>query len=253
MEYLHGALVWLWEELVSEASRNPVLILIVLLGLLSRFGTIVPSGWSGVFFFLGRVRRELGPGFHWMLPFVCAIRKVPVRSVTFAPPPQVVTTADGLVYEVQANVVYRIVDPTRSVVQIADLQVGLTALLPMIVQAVMQQQTRDSLLERDILEKEFAVRAEEPLARWGVQVEQAGFASIAPTKKTLRLTLLARRTAEREQVLERFLAAGLAPETALRLLGAERKLRQIPPGQPVFNIRFERVFRVLGHSSHAEQ
>src|SRR5262249_32528475 len=67
-------------------------------------------------------------------------------------------------------------------------------------------------------------RVRSRLAHWGVVIEQAGLISIAPTRPTLRLTQLRLRMRERQRVLEQYARAGLAPETALALLGSSRHI-----------------------------
>lgn len=225
MDWLWTILNWIGDESVRWARENPVLAGLLILGFLARFGTVVQTGWTGVLFVFGRACRELEPGFHWLLPLICSVRKVPVRSVSLALPTQLVSTADGLVYEVQANLVYHIAAPTRAVTQVAELRQGMLVLLPMIVQEVLRRQTRATLLqERDLLEKEYSKLAAASLRRWGVEVEQAGFPTITPTRRTLRLTQLVRQTLERRRMLDRYCAAGLSLELALALLGSERRV-----------------------------
>jgi len=221
------ALDLLWEILdviLEYARRHPLETGLAILAFVRLFGTTVQSGSKGVLFVFGRVKKELEPGFHPLIPLVYAIRKTPVRSITLDLPKQRVTTADGLVYDVQANLVYRIALPAVSMVEVKDVRKGIETVLPLIVQDLVRSRTRATLAARVGLEEEFALRAEETLKRWGVTVEQVGFKSIAPTKKTLRLTQLALLVAERERVIEDYHMAGVPAEIAVALLGADRHL-----------------------------
>lgn len=209
---------------VGYATANPVATALAALALVRQFGTTVQTGSKGVLFVWGRVRKELEPGFHPLVPVMMAVRKTPVRSITLELPPQRVTTTDGLVYEVRANIVYRVADPKRALTEINNLRHGIETLLALIAADLLRGLTRGAILQVKALEAELRGQAERQLARWGVTVEQAGFTSIAPTKRTLHVTQLALRGAERERTLEALIAHGMSPMAAVALLGADRQL-----------------------------
>jgi hypothetical protein len=209
---------------VGYATQHPVLTALAVLGLLRLFGITVQTGHKGVLFVFGRVRKELEPGFHFLLPVVITARTTPVRSVTLDLPRQRITTADGLVYDVRANIVYRVADPKLALTQIDNLRHGIEVILALIVQDLLRDQTRAGVLNFKDLDAEFSARAEAALGRWGVTLEQAGFQSIAPTHKTLRLTQLAALGGERARALHDMIAQGVSVNAALALLGADRRL-----------------------------
>ena len=217
------ALNWSWDFLLGQAKDHPHAFFLLILFLVRQFGTTVRSGTRGVLFSFGRARRVLEPGFHPLLPVVHHVRKTPIRSVTLDLPKQRVTTSDDLVYDVQANLVYRVAAPVTSMVQIDNLRKGIEAVLPALVQEMLRVKARAEMVERTGFDEEFLARAGKVLERWGVVVEQAGFKTIAPTPPTLRLTQLAQLAAERARVLEWYVRAGLSPELAVALLGSERR------------------------------
>lgn len=224
MSLLLDAAWWLVNHLIAFVKDNPLQAVIFAVIVIRLFGTTVQTGWKGVLFSFGRVRRELGPGFHALIPFVQRVRKIPIRSITMHLPMQRITTADGLVFDVQANLVYRIVDATRALVQIGDIRKGIEAVLLVVIQNLLREQTRGQLQNRKALDEDFTARARFKLERWGATVEQAGFMTIAPTSRTLRLTQLGLLTRERERMVQRYLHAGLSTEVAATLLGADRKV-----------------------------
>src|SRR3712207_4051874 len=118
---------WLLNWLLAYMLEHPAQVILALMVLVRMFGTTVQSGSRGVLFVFGRARKELKPGFHPLLPVVHHVRKTPVRSITLDLPRQRVTTTDGLVYDVQANLVYRIADPITSMVQVDNLRKGIEA------------------------------------------------------------------------------------------------------------------------------
>src|SRR5262249_504918 len=170
----------------------------------------------------GRARKTLEPGSHPLVPLSQQVRATLTRSITLELPRQRVTTADGLVYDVDATLVYRVDDPIRCLVEIDDVKRGCATLLPLALAELMREQTQASLADRQGLDAAFAERVRSRLAHWGVTVEQAGLISIAPTRPSLRLTQLRLRARERQRVLERYAGAGLSPEVAIALLGSSR-------------------------------
>jgi len=208
----------------AYVKSHPVAAGVAVLALLRLFGTTVETGSKGVLFVFGRVRKELEPGFHPLFPLVMTARKTPVRSVTLDLPRQRVTTADGLVYDVQANIVYRVADPKLALTQVDNLRQGIEAKLAMIAADLLRGLTRAAIVDGKAQEAELSARAEQKLGRWGVAVEQVGFKSIAPTKKTLRLTQLALLSDERQRVVQELIAQGVSENSAVALLGADRRL-----------------------------
>ena len=231
MSYLSEALELLLSVLqavlayvLGYAKQHPVVTSLAVLALLRLFGITVQTGHKGVLFVFGRVRKELEPGFHFLLPFLITARTIPVRSITLDLLRQRITIADGLVYDVQANIVYRVADPKLALTQIDNLRHGIEVVLALIVQDLLRGKTRAAVLNFKDLDAEFNARAEASLGRWGVTLEQAGFQSIAPTRKTLRLTQLAALGGERARVLHDLMAQGISVTAALALLGADRRL-----------------------------
>lgn len=213
-----GALFWAW------LKENPFDAFIAFLAFVGLLGVVIDSGHRGVLYQLGRVRRVLEPGFHPLVPWIQQVRKVHIRSHTLDAPKQRATSADGFVYDLDCNVVYKITDPVRSLVEIAALTHGVQTVVSVAAQELVRTRTRDDLRAREDLDAALVDNLTPRLAKWGVQLERAGFTSLAPTPETLRLTQLAAKVREREVVLGHLLAAGLRRTTAIALLGTDRRL-----------------------------
>jgi regulator of protease activity HflC (stomatin/prohibitin superfamily) len=213
-----GALFWAW------LKENPLDAFIAFLAFVGLLGVVIDSGHRGVLYQLGRVKRVLEPGFHPLIPWIQQVRKVHIRSHTLDAPRQRATSADGFVYDLDCNVVYKIDDPVRSLIEIAVLTHGVQTVVSVAAQELVRARTRDALRAREDLDAALVESLTARLATWGVRLERAGFTSLAPTPETLRLTQLAARVREREVVLGHLLAAGLRRRTAIALLGADRRL-----------------------------
>ena len=193
---------WAWDRLVSWGKENPVKLILVVLAIVRSFGTTVQTGWAGVLFSFGRATKVLQPGFHPLIPIFQKVRQTPIRSIALDLPRQRVTTRDGLVFDVHANVIYRVDDPIAALVSIDDVRKGILALIPMIVLSMMREHDGQSILEPHALDGELTTKVREALARWGVGVEQAGLATVSPTAPTMRLTQLGARVRERAALLD---------------------------------------------------
>lgn len=143
-----------------------------------------------------------------------------LRSVTLELPPQRVNTADGLVYDALATVVYRVEDPLRALTAIDDVAAGVRTRVALLVHDLLREQTRATLTARQALDGELTARARVALARWGVTAEQAGLSSVAPTRPTARLTQLAVRVGERARLFAELRRPAHAPALTAALVAA---------------------------------
>ena len=219
-------LLWGIGRLAYEhAWRHPWAVGAALYGLARTFGVMIQSGQRGVLFRWGRVVKELEPGFHWLIPVVHGVKTTHVRSVTIELPAQKVMTADGLVYDVGVNLVYRVEDATKALTLIDHVDAGSRAALPIIVTEVIRTRDQAELVDREALDRALFERMNAWIARWGLVVEQAGFTTIAPNRGVLRTTQLRSKTRERARALHLLMEGGLDAQSALIMLGTERRPR----------------------------
>lgn len=197
--------------------------MIALASLVRAMGVTVRSGEQALLFTFGRAGKVLEPGFRPLVPFLQVVRKMPSRSRTLDLPAQRVVTLEGLVFHVDANLVYRVIDIRRAIVEIDNLEKGMLQMLGLGVQEVLRQTTRSGARETDELSARLFEVLERRLEPWGVKIEQAGFTSITPSAVTLRLTQIRRNSAERGQAMMRFEARAAGRRRALGLLGSRRR------------------------------
>ncbi|MBJ02241.1 MAG: membrane protease subunit, stomatin/prohibitin [Planctomycetes bacterium] len=218
-------LTWL-RDLFEEHRRDLMMAFFALFGAVVRaMGITVKSGQRALRFTGGRAGAVLDPGFHWLIPFLQVARPVPTRSRTIDLPAQRVTTLAGFVFTVDANLVYRVADLRKALVEIDDLQKGMGQMLGLGVQEVLrtasQQEARGGATLDRLLTENLARRLE----AWGVTVEQAGFTTITPTRETIRLTQLGHATVERGRALTQLTRGGESLRAALTLVGTRTQVR----------------------------
>jgi regulator of protease activity HflC (stomatin/prohibitin superfamily) len=213
------------KELLLELGDDLVVILLVSLSAIVRamFRTI-DSGHEGLRFTFGRASNRLGPGLHFFVPFVQTMRMLPSRARTLDLPAQRVNTQEGLVYQADANMVYRVVDIRKALIQVDQLEKAMLQMLGLSVQEVLRVARRDQIRNTDHLNQELHESLQKRLSQWGVQVEHAGFPSIAPSAQSIRITQLDEVTRERQGALAQLTTITGSASLATALVGT----RQMP-------------------------
>ncbi len=149
-----------------------IIVILVIIGLLSSV-RVAAEYERAIIFRFGRLKGTRGPGLYILIPFgIETQRKVDLRTKTIAMEAQESITKDSVTIKVNAVVWLKIVDPVKSVVQVADYytasyQVALTSLRNIIG----QHQLDEVLKERskiNVALQEMVDAATEP---WGVKVE----------------------------------------------------------------------------------
>jgi len=124
-----------------------------------------------VVFRLGRIIDQKGPGLVMLIPAVDRMVRVSLRTVTLRIPHQEVITLDNVPVKVAAVVYFRVIDPTKSVVEVenhvnATLQIAQTTL-----RSILGKAELDSLLsERETLNESLQQIIDEHTEPWGIKV-----------------------------------------------------------------------------------
>ena len=180
----------------------------------------IDSGHTGLRFTFGRAGGVLQPGLHLFVPFVQSMRVVPTRSRTMDLPAQRIVTLEGLVFRADANVVFRVVDLHKALIQIDDVLKGMRQMLGLSVQEVLRTANRATIRDTERLGAALHASLQRRLDPWGIEVERAGFPSIAPDEKSIRVTQLLEVTAERRKALTPLLETTGRRDLAAALVGA---------------------------------
>ena len=226
--FLERAWAWLSAFLLLSWKETTREFLYAIAGgvwaLMRLAGTTVESGHIGVKFSFGRVVRTCEPGFYPLVPVFQVIRIVPSRARTLDLPRQTLATDDGLVFEVDANVVYRVTDASKALVEVRDYEAALGQVLSLSVHEVLAARDRSSLRVSALLDAALRRAMHERVAAWGITVERAGFTSIRPLQQTTRITQLRSRLRTRASVVETLASHELEPTMALGLVGSPTRM-----------------------------
>ena len=125
----------------------------------------------GIVFRLGRVIQQKGPGLTLLIPAVDRMVRVSLRTVTLRIPHQEVITRDNVPVKVAAVVYFRVIDPTRSVVEVEDYVNATLQIAQTTLRSVLGKAELDVLLaERERLNESLQQIIDEHTEPWGIKV-----------------------------------------------------------------------------------
>ena len=143
-----------------------VLVFIVFPGL-----KIVKQYEKGVVFRFGRIVSVKEPGLNWIIPYVDRIRKVDLRIVTLPVPTQKIITKDNVSVDISAVAYYKVVDPIKSIVAIADVMSAINQIAQTSLRNIVGKFQLDEILsERETINKNITVVLDTHTEAWGVVV-----------------------------------------------------------------------------------
>jgi regulator of protease activity HflC (stomatin/prohibitin superfamily) len=125
----------------------------------------------GVVFRLGRVTEHRGPGLVLLMPVLDRMVRVSLRTVTLKVPVQEIITRDNVPARVTAVAYYRVVDPTRSVLEIENVVTATSQIAQTTLRSVLGKADLDALLaEREQLNEHLQQIIDDQTEPWGVKV-----------------------------------------------------------------------------------
>jgi hypothetical protein len=124
-----------------------------------------------IVFRLGRVIDAKGPGLVLLIPAVDRMVRVSLRTVTLRIPPQEVITRDNVPVRVAAVAYFRVIDPSRAVLDIEDYIAATLQIAQTTLRSVLGKAELDALLaERERLNDHLQQIIDEQTEPWGIKV-----------------------------------------------------------------------------------
>jgi len=125
----------------------------------------------GVVFRLGKVIGLKGPGLVIVWPIIDSMRKVDLRVIAMDVPPQDVITRDNVSVKVNAVAYYRVVDPIKAILEVANFMYATNQLAQTTLRSVLGEATLDELLaERDDINTKLQDILDRMTDPWGIKV-----------------------------------------------------------------------------------
>jgi regulator of protease activity HflC (stomatin/prohibitin superfamily) len=125
----------------------------------------------GVVFLLGRFQKVKGPGIIIVVPVIQQMMRTDLRVITMDVPTQDVISRDNVSVKVNAVVYFRIVDPEKAIIQVANVFEATSQLAQTTLRSVLGQHELDEMLsERDKLNADIQAILDRQTDAWGIKV-----------------------------------------------------------------------------------
>ncbi len=180
-----------------------LVVLVVIFGL-----RIVQQYEMGVVFRLGRVVHVKGPGLRVIIPLVDVMKKVNTRIITLAVPGQQVITKDNVSISVAAVSYYRVVDATKSLVEIDNVMAAISQIAQTTVRNIVGQHPLDEVLSStDQINTQVRTILESTAEQWGVEISRVELKDIQ-LPESMQRAMARQAEAEREKRAKIIAASG---------------------------------------------
>ncbi|WP_238584032.1 MULTISPECIES: slipin family protein [Legionella] len=124
-----------------------------------------------VVFMLGRFWRVKGPGLVILIPIVQQMVRVDLRTVVMDVPSQDVISRDNVSVRVNAVLYFRVVDPEKAIIQVANYLEATSQLAQTTLRSVLGQHELDEMLaERERLNSDVQKILDAQTDGWGIKV-----------------------------------------------------------------------------------
>lgn len=125
----------------------------------------------GVVFLLGRFYKVKGPGLIIIIPGIQKMVRVDLRLIVMDVPTQDVISKDNVSVKVNAVIYFRVVDPEKAIIQVANYFEATSQLAQTTLRSVLGQHELDEMLsERDKLNLDIQAILDENTDSWGIKV-----------------------------------------------------------------------------------
>ncbi|NXR15210.1 STML1 protein, partial [Semnornis frantzii] len=134
---------------------------------------IVPTYERMIIFRLGRIRAPQGPGVVLLLPFIDHWQRVDLRTRAFNVPPCKLTSKDGAIISMGADVQFRVWDPVLSVMMVKDpiAATRMTAQNAM-TKTLMKKSLHEIQVEKLRIGEQLLLEINDMTKSWGLEVDR---------------------------------------------------------------------------------
>ncbi len=206
---------------------GPILALVVIVFLLFSSLKVLQEYERGVIFRLGRIIGAKGPGVVVILPGIDRMVRISLRIMTTDVPPQDVVTKDGVSIQVNAVILFRVVDPNKAVNNVESYLESTYQYAQTTLRSVLGSVELDEVLsEREALNKRIQEILDLHTEPWGIKVSAVEIKQVDLPKEMQR-AMAQQAEAERQRRAKIIMAEGEA-QAAEKLCEAAKMLQQYP-------------------------
>lgn len=181
----------------------------------------------GVVFMLGRFYGVKGPGLVLVIPAIQQMVRVDLRTIVMDVPSQDVISRDNVSVKVNAVVYFRVIEPEKAIIQVANFYEATSQLAQTTLRAVLGKHELDEMLaERDKLNIDIQRILDAQTDAWGIKVANVEIKHVDINESMVR-AIAQQAEAERARRAKVIHAEG-EQQAAEKLLEAARMLAQQP-------------------------
>ena len=175
-----------------------LLPVLFLLFLLSGF-RVLREYERAVVFRLGRLQGSRGPGIVYIVPVLEKAIRIDMRTITMDIPAQDVITKDNVSVKVNAVLYFRVIEPSRAVVEVENYLFATSQLAQTTLRSVCGEAELDELLaEREKVNTHLQAIIDQHTDPWGIKVVQVALKHIDLAEE-MRRAMARQAEAERER------------------------------------------------------
>lgn len=161
-----------------------LLVLAIVVVIVASNVRVVPEFQRLVVLRLGRVVRIAGPGLEILIPFIEKGIPVDLREQYIEVTKQTCITKDNAPVDIDFLIYFRVMDPKKSVVEVADFRGAAVGIATTTLRAVVGDIDLDQVLaKREYINEVLREKLDEVTARWGVKVTAVEIREILPPRE----------------------------------------------------------------------
>jgi regulator of protease activity HflC (stomatin/prohibitin superfamily) len=206
----------------------PMIVVLILVLYLMSCIKILAEYERGVIFRLGRALSSIkGPGLIFVFAPIDRIVRLPLRIETLDVPAQDVVTRDNVTVKVNAVIFFRVIDPRRAVLEVANYLYATSQLAQTTLRSVLGEVELDDLLsQREKINMRLQAVLDLDTDPWGVKVSKVEVKAVDLPEQMVR-AIARQAEAERERRAKVIHAEGEF-EAAARLASAAEMISKQP-------------------------
>ena len=145
---------------------------LIILAILASGIRIAQEYQRSIVFRLGRFTKVKGPGIFWIIPLIERQQLVDIRTSTVDLEQQETITKDSVTIKVNAVLWYRITDPEKAIIKVADYYKAVYQFSVTALRNIIGQHSLDEVLrEREQINGTLQKIVDETTEPWGVKIE----------------------------------------------------------------------------------